>query len=169
MTDAQNVLERFVEIELTALVYAEWNYKEDDDELAAKLEANIKENGQVENLIVRPRGDGTFEVVNGNHRLTAFRSLGFQTAICYDLGDVSEAEAKRIAVETNETRFVADKLKLAQHLSDLADNVGAQKLALTMPFSEAEIDNLRRVLTFDWSDRSKRVKCPECGKHFKAQ
>lgn len=166
---AVDVLKNYHDIEVTSLIAADWNYKEDDAELQKSLEANIKANGQIENIIVRQVKGGVWEVVNGNHRLQAFRNLGYETAICYDLGPVSLEAAKLVAVETNETRFMSDKLKLAQRIAELTGKFSSKELSVTMPFSEQEIDNTKQILNFDWTDKSKRVRCPKCREQFKAK
>ena len=43
----------YEDLEVSKLVKAKWNYKEENNVLTNKLLANIKKNGQVENLLVR--------------------------------------------------------------------------------------------------------------------
>lgn len=167
--DGETLLRNFHEIEISSVVAADWNYKEEDAELQKVLESQMRRNGQIENIIVRKIGNGMWEAVNGNHRLRAFRNLGYETALCYDLGEVSLDEAKRVAIETGETRFQSDKLKLAQLLSELTEEFSSKDLSVTMPYSEQEIDNTKQILNFDWTDKSKRMRCPKCKKTFKAQ
>src|SRR3990167_8699399 len=97
-------------VDLNDIDTAPWNYKTEDESKAAALLANIKRNKQLENLIVREMPKGRFEAVNGNHRLPAFREAGLTRAMCFNLGQITEIEAARIAVETNETRFASDQL-----------------------------------------------------------
>ena len=142
-------------IELQDLKMAEWNYKENDDSLVQKLIKNIQKNGQIENLIVRGIEEG-YEVVNGNHRLLALKEMNMDKAVCYDLGDdISEAQAKRIAIETNETKFQVDNVKLAQTFNDLLKDFDVSDLALTMPFTEDQITNFDKLVTFDWDELEK--------------
>jgi len=158
---------RFKEIEIGKLTKADWNYKEEDALTERKLIENLRKNGQVENIIVREMKNDKFEVVNGNHRLKAYKTLGYKKVICYNLGKITLLAAKQIAVETNETRFAPDRIKLAESITDLAKEFGTQELSATMPFSEGEINNLQNILTYDWNDKAKRIKCPSCHKEFK--
>ena len=48
--------------------------------------------GRVGVLIVSQRKDGTYAVLDGQHRMTALRRLGFTHAICIVLRDMSEAD-----------------------------------------------------------------------------
>lgn len=159
--------DKYQEIEIGKLTKADWNYKEEDFLTESKLIENLRKNGQVENIIVREIDGDRFEVINGNHRLKVYKTLGYKKVICYNLGKVSLLAAKQIAIETNETRFAPDRIKLAERISELAEEFGAQQIAFTMPFSEAEINNLQNILTYDWNDKAKRIKCPKCKKEFK--
>jgi ParB-like chromosome segregation protein Spo0J len=178
---------RFVEIQVDQLAFAPWNYKLDDEAKLAKLVNNIKVNGQVENLIVRVLPTGFYEVVNGNHRLEAFRRLGVEKVVCYNLGTVSDVAARRLAIETNETRFLADDLKLAMMISEIQTEVDADDLLETMPYTDAQLKALTAQLDVDWKQIAEDLKtqkdsegddkdeddaephlckCPECGAVF---
>lgn len=149
-------LKRFKLIALDKLVKASWNYKTDDEEKAKKLKANIKRNGQIENLIVRELDTGFFEVANGNHRLDVFEELEMTHAVCYDLGQISAAEAKRIAIETNETRFRTDQLELAALLKELSGEFDINELETTLPYTHDELDGFLKLLDFDWNQYGKQ-------------
>lgn len=166
-------------IPLEKLFKAAWNYKTTNDDKQEKLKANIKRNGQVENLIVRDLGNGVFEVVNGNHRLDAMRDLGFEEAVCFNLGSVTEAQAMRVAVETNETRFATNNVRMAELLKELLVDFDADELSETMPFSKDRIEELASSLGFnpdvyvntgygepDDPTPPKTVRCPDCGEEI---
>jgi ParB-like chromosome segregation protein Spo0J len=144
-------LTRFVELPLTALAFAPWNYKRDDPTKLDRLMNNIKLNGQVENLIVRELPTGFYEVLNGNHRLEAFRRLGFTTAVCFNAGKLTDLAAQRLAIETNETRFAADPLRLASLLHEVSDGIGRDAMGKTMPFSDVDLDRFDGMLHTDWT------------------
>jgi len=137
---------------LTKLVKADWNYKQDDEELTKKLVENIKRNGQIENLIVRELDTGFYEVVNGNHRFAALGIIGVEKAVVYDLGKVSQSEAYRLAIETNETKFLADHVKLAKLVKDMSADFTLEDLVQTLPYSPQEIDNYIKMSDFNWDE-----------------
>lgn len=130
------MIKNYLEINLSDLIKADWNYKTEDEHKSKKLRANLSANGQVQNLIVRelPGGIGVYEVVNGNHRLDDMKALGWKTAICCNLGQISLSQAKRIAIETNETNFLPDDEKLGELLWELVGEIGVDDLLETMPF-----------------------------------
>lgn len=166
--------DNFIKIPIEKLVCADWNYKTEDAALTEKLTNNIKRNGQLENIVVRELDTGFYEVVNGNHRIPAFKTLEFEMVMCYNLGVVSQNQAMRIAIELNETRFDTDQTELARIIKDLAVDFDLSDLETTMPYSLEELGNFEKLLDFDWGtfedtgdgitdDPKPKNKCPECG------
>lgn len=169
----------YSKIPVSNLAKAPWNYKYNDAVLMAKLKENMKENGQIENLIVREIGDNLFEVVNGNHRLDVLLDLHVEEAYCYNLGKIPDNRAKRIAIETNETKFPVDSLKLGDILKDLMADFTISDLVVTMPYSAAELESLMKIdidLSTPMTDADgnfesppekqpmvKSFYCPKCG------
>ena len=139
----------FIEIPTDKLVKADWNYKTEDPEKQEKLKENIKRNGQIENIIIRELETGFFEVVNGNHRLSVLKDLKIKTTHSYNLGKISQAQAIRIAIETNETKFDTDSITLAERVKELTEEFDIQDLVNTLPYSET--DNFSKLTDFDWS------------------
>lgn len=142
--------EKWIQLPVEKLVKADWNYKTEDEEKSRVLRNNIKRNGQIENILVRELDTGFYEVVNGNHRYDVFIQLGLSEVMCFNLGKISFAQAKRIAVETNETKFENDQLKLAELLRELDMEFGTEDLVSSLPFSEQELDNFKKLLEFDF-------------------
>lgn len=130
---------------------ADWNYKLDNDVMASKLINNIKLHGQLENIIVRELSDDMYEVVNGNHRFDALTSLGVKEVMVYNLGEISESHAKRIAIETNETKFLSDQVKLANVIDNIISEFALENVIETMPFSKEELVNFQNMNNFDWN------------------
>jgi DNA modification methylase len=128
------------------LVKASWNYKNDSDFTHEKLTNNIKRIGQVENIQVRLLDTGYYEVVNGNHRLDSNDKIGRKFIVAYDHGKITLAEAQRIAIETNETRFGHDPDKLAALIKDLSLSYDMGELETTLPFDSKQVEEM---LKFD--------------------
>lgn len=128
----------YTTLPLDKLVSADWNYKNFSANKMEKLKANIKRNGQLETLIVRELEDGNYEVVNGNHRLEVFKLLNFQDVKVCNLGKISLAQAQRIALETNETKFESDEAKLKNLLDSLTESFDIDDLSQTLEFPSFE-------------------------------
>lgn len=142
----------YTNIKLDKLVKADWNYKTEDKDKQEKLKENIKRNGQIENIIIRELETGYYEVVNGNHRLSVLRELKLDKAYCYNLGKISQAQAIRIAIETNETKFDTDSITLAERVKELTEEFDIKDLINTLPYTETEIENFSKLTDFDWDD-----------------
>lgn len=132
------------------LVKAHWNYKEEEDKKSEKLLNNFKRNGQLENILVRLLDTGYYEVVNGNHRLDVMNTLGYDNVVVMDLGEITQQEAIRKAIETNETKFVSDTIKLAELLGELTEEFGQEEIVNSLPYNEDELNNFANMLSFDW-------------------
>lgn len=139
----------YVEVPIDQLVKANWNYKEEDESLSQKLEANIKRNGQIENILVRLLDTGYYEVVNGNHRVDVLKKLGHESVMTYNFGAISQRTAQRIAIETNETKFKTNLISLSELIKDILEEVDADDLVLTLPYSASELDNLLSITDYD--------------------
>jgi hypothetical protein len=145
----------FIRVPRRLLRPASWNYKRQDETRQAKLLAQIQRNGQVENIIVRLAPDSAFpdapfEVVNGNHRLPVFEALAIDEPMCFNLGPISLAAAKRVAVETNETTFDADPLALASIVREIMEEFGVEDFELTSPYTADDLAHFGDLLSFDW-------------------
>lgn len=145
-------MKNFIEIPTTQLVPADWNYKKEDPKLQKKLVKNIQKNGCIENLIVRELTSDppSYEIVNGNHRYQALKELNIETVMCYNLGAVNLAFAKKIAVETNETRFFKDEINFAKLMNELVQTYTPLDLSETLNFTEKEIDNYAKLTEFQF-------------------
>ena len=140
----------FREISIHELVKADWNYKVEDDFTQEKLDANLLRNGQLETLLVRRLENGKYEVVNGNHRLSSLLVLGVDMVKVFDLGVIPDAEARRLAIEVNETRFQGDTLKLARLIDELKVTYGQDNLLETMPYDRRGLDRLSGMADWYW-------------------
>jgi len=145
---------RYRVIPLAKLVKAEWNYKKEDAALTKKLVANIRRNGQVENLCVRHLKD-KFEVVNGNHRHDALTELRITKVIVCDLGNISKREAMRMAVELNETHFETDYVQLSKLFKEMKEDFSEDELLETLPFDARQISDIEQITQFEWPENKK--------------
>lgn len=140
----------YIDISIDKLIKADWNYKTEDTAKQEKLKENIKRNGQIENIIIRELDTGFFEVVNGNHRLSVLKDLNVKMVHSYNLGKITQAQAIRTAIETNETKFDTDSILLAERIKELTESFDLDELVKTLPYSETEIDNFSKLTDFDW-------------------
>lgn len=146
-----------IEIALDKLEKAQWNYKENDEDLSEKLKENIKRNGQLENLVVREIEGGKYEIVNGNHRLDVLKALNLKKAYCFNLGNIKVNQAKRIAIELNETRFKTNDATFAAIIKELSTDFDLSEMASTMPFEAFELEAFCKLTDPDWMKTLERT------------
>lgn len=144
----------WVDISTDQLVKADWNYKTEDAAKSEKLKANIKRNGQIENIIIRELPTGFYEVVNGNHRYDVLKDLGIETIHAFNLGTIDDKKAQRIAIETNETKFATDTLQLAELLHELSKEFSTDDLLETLPYTQEQLADFDKMLNLDWDEFS---------------
>jgi len=139
-----DLLERFQVVEVAQMRKAPWNIKGDDAGKTQKLKASMTENGVIKSCNVRELGDGTYEILDGNHRLDVFLDLEIGQVLAYNHGPISEEEGKLIAhqllphfdVDREKHRLVIERLT--------ASGVTIGELSRTTRWSEAE---LRGIVT----------------------
>lgn len=143
--------------DLKEIALAPWNYKKDDEGKAGKLKAKLERNNQVVNVNIRefPKGEERdhklrYEVIDGNHRHTALSQLGYETVIAVNWGEMSRAEAIRLAHELNEGDFEPDPFKVTENFKELLESFSAEDLELTLPQSSQEIEDLAAMTDFDF-------------------
>lgn len=151
----------WIDVPVTKLLLAEWNYKSNDEELAGKLRVGMERNGQIETLLIREVDGGLYEVINGNHRLPVMLELGMELAHRYCVGQISTDAAVRLAVELNETRFAVDPLILATRLDELEAAFGRDDLLATLPFADFQLDAYAGMLKdVEWHDPVEKEQPP---------
>ena len=153
----------FITLPINSLVAADWNYKVQNTFVQGKLVENIRRNGQLETIIVRELDENRYEVVNGNHRLAAFITLEAKEIAVCNVGKITDAAARRMAIETNETRFERNDLVFAERLTEIMQEFPASELLLTMPYTEEELQSALSVQTFDWQENTDKAKVKKKG------
>jgi hypothetical protein len=143
---------QLVEIDIKDLSKAEWNYKSDGtEEQIEKLCNSIKEDKSAGVVAVREL-DGKFEVIDGNHRLTALKKLKWEKVPCENFGDISKAKAITIARRRNHKWFEDDILAYAEIFkNDVLKEFTIDQLQTYMPDTKEEMENLENLLDFDWN------------------
>ena len=131
-----------------------WNPKLENTPEYQKIVESIQVNGFKSPIIVREVEEG-YEICDGCQRWNAAKQLGFDKIYIYNLGKVSESEAKSITIWM-ETQVKFDELQLAPLVAELND------LQITMPYTEEEVQDFVNMLHFDFEGDGKinlSVKC----------
>ena len=118
--------------------------KEALDELAASIRAK----GIIQPLIVRPRGEGVYEIVAGERRWRAAQQAQLHE-VPVILRDFDDTEVLEIAIIENIQRADLNPVEEAAGYRQLMDRFGhtQEKLAEALGKSRSHIANLMRLLT----------------------
>jgi hypothetical protein len=145
-------MEGFIDLPVKSLIKADWNYKENDSDKLEKLKRNIQKNGLIENIIVRELPKNKYEIVNGNHRFDVLSQLEIENVHCFNLGKITLNQAKRIAIETNESKFNADLSLLGANIKDILQDFPVEDLSSTFFMEESEIIDYSEMSEFSFDE-----------------
>jgi hypothetical protein len=115
-----------------------------------KLLRNIKRTGMYEPIVVRrhPKIGGSFEIINGHHRVCALKELGYGSAECV-VWEVDDKEATLLLATLNRLSGSDVLDKKVELLSRLKDEFSGGELAGLLPQTKVQIEaliNLRRPI-----------------------
>jgi len=153
---------QIVEMDITDLIKADWNYKTDGTEEQIEILINsIKKDKSVGVLAVREIGD-KFEVIDGNHRLEALIRMKAKKVPCENFGDITKATAITIARRRNHKWFDDDLNAYAKIFKeDVIEEYSIEELEKFMPDTQEDMQNLLEVDDFDWDEAEETPKFDE--------
>lgn len=105
-------------IPLSQLKLPKWDIRyprDPEDEFLEQLQEDIKNNGLIEPIIVRPLGDRRYEVIAGVYRVLAMRKL-HKKEIPARIADLNDVDARCVAFRENEIRKEMESYKKAKVL-----------------------------------------------------
>ena len=130
-------------IAVSSLLPHPMNSNRMDGESLAKLRQHIERTGTYEPLTVRyhPTEQGSFQVINGHHRLRVLRSLEHQMAECI-VWDVDDAQTRLYLATLNRLAGQDVPERRAVLLDSLFGEFEVSELADLLPESSAELERL---------------------------
>ena len=123
-----------------------YNPKQKDTPEYRNVVKSIQLNGLKQPIFVREVDDNdNYVIVDGEQRWTAAKELGYKEIYIYNLGKISEEEAKSLTIWF-EVQVPFDEADLAPIVMELND------LNIELPYNELEIDGFRNLATFNFED-----------------
>ena len=118
-----------------------------DQETLAELAASIKAQGVMQPVLVRPAGEGRYEIVAGERRWRAARMAGLSVVPTL-VRDIPDRQALAAALIENIQREDLNPLEEAQGIQRLVQEFGLthQSVADSVGRSRAAVSNLLRLL-----------------------
>ena len=118
-----------------------------DDESISELAQSIRQVGLIQPLVVRKNGE-TYELIAGERRLRALRSLGSEKALCIVDNSAVDADSALMAVVENLQREDLNYFEEAECYKALLDELKLtqEELASRLGKSQSFIANKLRIL-----------------------
>jgi len=139
----KTVISQFEVVSVEKLRPNRWNYNNLSQFGMDKLRETITTDGFVAPIIVWEPEPGTYEIIDGEHRLFAAKDSGLEKVSIVNLGSIPEERAKALTIKLNEIKGHPDTKLLADLVKEIAD--ASHDLALTLPFPDTEIEELIKL------------------------
>jgi len=115
----------------------------------ARVFKSMKQNQQIEPILVRELKDGSFEIVNGFHRYEAAKKLQWKDIWINNLGKIGSKKAKALAIATEDAKIPLDRVELAKLVSEI---MGDPSMIDELIYTEEEIKQMQEMLKFNWDE-----------------
>ena len=132
--------ENIIKLKIKDICFNDWNPK-DNDRAYNRVKKSVAINGMMMPVFVRETENG-FELVDGNQRVRAAEELGYSEIYAYNLGKITDEEAKQLVLYM-QVQVPFDSILLAP-LAVKLESVGME-----LPFSEKEMEKFRDLEAFD--------------------
>lgn len=147
---------QIVKAKVSDLIHADWNYKTDGTpEEIEKLARAIEEAGSCGVFAVREvikDDERKLEVMDGNHRLTAIRNLGWEEVPIENFGEINQARAIILTRQRNQNWFEDDKLKLANlYVEHVFPEYSKEALELILPETKESLESMELLAKAEWT------------------
>lgn len=125
----------------------EWNPNELSDAMFNRLVSDVQNIGFLQPVLVTPEQDGTYRIIDGEHRYECAKLLDMPEIPCVVVsGEFAEDETKQKfqTMRMNMIRGNVDKRKLAALVSDLTTKLPIEEIA--EGFAYDDVDSLRALI-----------------------
>jgi len=121
----------------------EWNPKQKETKEYKNVVRSLELYGFRQPILVRESDGDIYEILDGEQRYKAAVELGYQDIPVYNLGKISDTEAKAATIWM-EVQVPFDEIDLSKLVVELSD------MEVEMPYSEGEINDFRGMAEFDF-------------------
>lgn len=138
------------EVDINHIFPNPWNPNRQNDETFDKEKQSITAFGMIDPILVREKEDGTYEIIDGEHRWRACLELGFTKMKVESIGKIDDSSAKLLTINLNNLRGKDDIFKRAALLKEINLN----QLSLLFCGEEGAKEEMK-LLDFDFSQFEK--------------
>lgn len=124
--------------------------REFDQESLAELAQSIRSCGLIQPIVVRPKQDGTYEIIAGERRWRASQLAGLDTIACI-INPYTDEQAAAVSIIENLQRKNLNPIEEAQSLQRLIVDFGYvhEEIATIIGKSRVGVTNTLRLLRLD--------------------
>lgn len=124
-----------------------WNPKDKETKEYKKVVRSLELYGFRQPILVRnhPEEKDLYQILDGEQRFTAATELGFSEVPVYNLGDVTDEEAKAATIWM-EVQVPFNEIDLSHLVVELDD------VSIELPYTEVEIEDFRNMAKFDFGE-----------------
>ena len=119
-------------LRLERLQDAPWNPNRMYDVTLKRLIESMTRFGVVQNLVVRPIGEGDYEVLSGNQRLQVLRKLEYAEAPCVVV-EIAEAQVRLLAQALNRIQGEDDLGLKAELVREILESLPKEEVLALLP------------------------------------
>lgn len=124
----------------------DYNPKEENTPQYREVVRSLEINGLKQPIFVREvDGNNKYVIVDGQQRWTAAKELGYTEIYIYNLGKISDEEAKSLTIWM-EVAVPFNEIQLAPIALEL------HRLDMQLPYTEDELNKFSEMLEFDFND-----------------
>lgn len=119
--------------------------------------------GQVLPLVVRwhPDKEGEYQIIDGEHRLRAFRELKVEEVLVWNLGHLEDARAMHLNAVLTETRGANDSQELGKLFGTLIESgMALDEIAVGLPHDPGQVQEIVDYGEYDWKNEYKDAEEP---------
>jgi len=131
-----------IELPIEVLKEAIWNTNKIEEAMMQRLRSSIKKYGLVQNLVVRPLGDG-YEVLSGNQRLKLLRESNVSKVPCV-IVNLDDGHARLLAQALNHIHGDDDRGSRAELIREVMKVIPEEEILAVLPDT---LDGLRGMAT----------------------
>jgi len=142
-------------VPIDRVIANQWNPNFQSQEMFAKGVQSVKELGMLGSILVRETA-GVYEILDGEHRWRYCKELHYTEIPVENIGEIDDKEAQLLTILLNNLRGKDDIEKRAKIYEELS----AGQLSL-LPFSSEEIENEKRLFSFDFSRYENKETLPD--------
>jgi len=148
------------DINISDISFAEYDHKDTDRNLFAKLKNSLTRFGQLKPILLN-EVDGKYNIIDGKRMVLAFKSLEIPVISAIVFTDLDESDEILLRIIFTQFNFDYDIIKLVDYMHGMMDKYSNADLAELLPYTEDKVENFRTLFDFDWGQYIQEKKVAE--------